>query len=806
MAAKVVLGLSKTLASTLELDEVLVRVLDSIGLVLPLDSCALFLLRGASLEVRAAKGAARGADAVGRRIDLDRFPLNRTVVESGEPIVLEDVREDPRWNISDTTEDSRAARAWMGIPLKASGQVIGMLSIDSRSPGAYGERELDVAASFADLAAVAVRNARLFSETRRRLNELDAVNKVGAAVASRLEVDELCEVVGAQLQEIFRAGVVYVAVWDEEAGLVRVPFYSHDGARESYGPFPYGEGLCSHVLQELRTLYIAEGVGKAAPELGATALPGREPLSWLGVPILSGRRALGVLCVQSYDRERAFSDDDVRLLTTIASTVGAGIRNARLYGEARRKAVEAAAIADAGREIGESLDPDEVLHRIAQRAQSLLSRDSAAVFLLEPDGSLRAVVSVGRHAEELRGFRLPPGAGIVGRVVSTGSGVIVSDSMNEPGGVEVPGTPDEPGEKLIAAPLVDSGRVTGVMAVWRGAEEPAFRQDDLDFLSGLARQAAVAIVNARLHRRATEEARRAALLYESASAARAEAEEANRLKSRFLANMTHELRTPLNSIINLAYLIQEGEDEGAPAPPGVARTAARIEAAGRHLLGLINDVLDLSRIEAGRMELKLEPIDLRSVASAVLSAAAGLERAPGVALVDEIPESLPLVLADRVKLRQVLFNLLANAVKFTPSGSIRLGASASATEVLVEVEDTGIGMDPEDVPKAFAEFVQLDDDMDRRVGGSGLGLPLSRQLVELQGGRLWAESRKGIGSIFRFTLARSAPAPAPTKQKAAAKAPAAPAPSGPASRSPRAAGPKAQLAASTKTAPSGAQE
>jgi signal transduction histidine kinase/putative methionine-R-sulfoxide reductase with GAF domain len=754
-AAKVVLGLSKTLASTLELDEVLVRVLDSIGLVLPLDSGSVFLIRGHSLEVRAAKGAARGAGFIGRLIDLDSLPLNRSVIEGGEPIVLADAQADPRWNRDLDTEASLSVRAWMGLPLLASGQVIGMLSIDSKTPGSYGEAELGLASSFADLAAVAVRNARLFSETRRRLGELDAVNKVGAAVASRLDVDELCEVVGAQLQEIFRAGVVYVAVWQEEAGLVRVPFYAHDGRRESYGPFPYGEGLASLVLKELETLYIARDVGKALPALGANALPGREPMSWLGVPILSGKRALGVLCVQSYDREKAFSDDDVRLLTTIASTVGAGIRNARLYEEARRKAAEAAAIAEAGREIGESLDPDEVLRRIAQRAHSLLSRDTAAVFLTEADGALRAVVSIGAHADHFRDFRLPPGAGIVGRVVLTGSGIVVNDVTADTDCFDLPGKPVGPGDKLIAAPLSVSGRVAGVMAIWRSADEPVFLPDDLVFLSGLARQAAVAIANARLHRRATEEARRAAMLYESASAARAEAEEADRLKSRFLANMTHELRTPLNSIINLAYLIQEGDEDGAPPPPAIARTAARIEAAGRHLLGLINEVLDFSKIEAGRMDVRLESLDLRSVASSVLSEASGLERAPGVELLDEIPEDLPSALADRVKLRQVLFNLLANAVKFTPSGSIALRASASEAEILVEVEDTGIGMDPEDIPKAFAEFVQLDDDMDRRVGGSGLGLPLSRQLVELQGGKLWAESRKGAGSTFRFTLRRA---------------------------------------------------
>jgi signal transduction histidine kinase len=565
--AKVILGLAKTLASTLDLDEELTRILESIRLVIPLDSCSLLLLHGRSLEIRAAFGFEPGESIVGLRMDLDRYPLNRFVIESGTPMLIDDVDQDPRWS---PRASAAPIRSWMGLPLRALGEVIGMLAIDSRTPSAFTDAEREVADVFADLAAVAVRNARLFSTTRRRLDELDAVNKVGTAVASHLEVDRLCEVVGENLVDIFGVGAVYVAVWDEESGLVRMPFYSHDGQREQYSGFPFGEGLTSQVLKKRQALNIGENLAAIAQDLGGKPVPGREALSWLGVPIVSGKRALGVLCVQSYDRENAFSDDDVRLLTTIASTVGAGIRNARLY--------------------------------------------------------------------------------------------------------------------------------------------------------------------------------------EAATAARAEAEAANHHKSRFLANMTHELRTPLNSIINLAYLIQEGEEN---APPGIRDTASRIEVAGRHLLGLINDVLDMAKVEVGRMDVRLEECDFRAVARAVLAAAAGLERSPGVDIRDEIPDALPSVLADRVRLRQVLFNLLANAVKFTPSGHITLRARAGERELVAEVEDTGIGMDQADMPKAFMEFVQLDDDMDRRAGGSGLGLPLSRRLVELQGGKLWGESKKGQGSIFRFTLPRA---------------------------------------------------
>jgi len=752
--AKVILGLSKTLATTLDLDEVLVKILESIGLVIPVDSCCLFLLRDRALEIRASIGFGDGDDLVGFRMDLGQYPLNRFIVESGTPMLIDDVSEDPRWTV---IPSARPIRSWMGIPLRASGQVIGMLSFDSATPRSYTEDEREVADAFADLAAAAVRNARIFATARRRIDELDAMNKVAAAVASRLEVDKLCEVVGENLVEIFRVGVVYVALLDEAANLIRLPFYSHDGVRESLPGFPFGDGLTSRVIRTLEPLNVGENLTEAAQSLGGRARPGREALSWLGVPILSGHRALGVLCVQSYERENAFSDDDSRLLSTIASSVGAGIRNARLFEEARRKADEASALADAGREISESLDPDVVLRRIAMRANFLLSHDSAVVFLLEGDGSLRSMVAVGTQAPALQGFRLPPGEGIVGRVVLTGEGAIVNDESADPHSVAAPGTILARGQKLLAAPLSIGGKAMGVMAVLRGPSEPDFVRDDLAFLHALARQATVAIENARLHRRAKEEAARAEALYEEASAARAEAEEANRMKSRFLANMTHELRTPLNAIINLAFLIQEDEERPNDR---IREEAGRIENAGRHLLGLINDVLDMAKIEAGKMDVAIEECDFAAVARVVLATVAGLALAPGVELRDEVPEDLPAVLADRTRLRQVLFNLLANAVKFTPRGHIALRARDRGGELLVEVEDTGIGMDQAEIPKAFSEFVQLDDDMDRRVGGSGLGLPLSKRLVALQGGRLWAESEKGSGSTFFFTLslARS-PAP-----------------------------------------------
>ena len=753
-AAEILLGLGKALSSTLELDLVLVRIMEGLGLVIDCDSMSLFLLEGNDLAIRALRGFAHPEAMIGRRMRLEDYPLNRSVVKSGEALVIGDVHAEPGWRTDhDPSSETASICSWMGVPLIASGEVIGMLGVDSRQPYAYGETDLATTLAFADLAAATVRNAKLFTEDRTRLKELEAVNRIGAAVASRLEVEALCEAVGENLLEIFGTGVVYVALWDAESGMISIPYFSVSGERLRAEPFPFGSGLTSRVIESKAPLYIAEDFAHRGRELGAMDRTRRQVLSWLGVPIVAGDSVLGVLSVQSFEREHAFGRHDVRLLSTLASTIGVGIQNARLFEEAKRKAEEASALAKAAREISASLDPDIVVRRIAERALELLSKDTAAVYLRNDNDLFVAKVAVGLSAGEIYGDEVVAGQGMIGKVAAEGVGLIVNDTATDPNGEHIPGTPpDLPGEKLMGAPLISDGKVIGVMAVWRMPPEDVFRADDLDFLEGLAGQASVAIANAHLHRRSVENASRVAKLYKAAWAAKAEAEEANRLKSRFLANMSHELRTPLNSIINFAYLLLAGA-EGEPTA-GQADLLSRVEEAGKHLLNLINDVLDLSKIEAGRMDLNFEDLDVAATAKSVLATASGLVADSGVELRDEVPSDLPPVRADRTRVRQVLLNLLSNAAKFTDRGYIGVKAWAEEGEVVVEVTDSGVGMKAEDIPSAFSEFVQLDGDLDRRAGGSGLGLPLSRRFVELHGGRIWAESKPGVGTSFFFTLPR----------------------------------------------------
>ncbi len=233
--------------------------------------------------------------------------------------------------------------------------------------------------------------------------------------------------------------------------------------------------------------------------------------------------------------------------------------------------------------------------------------------------------------------------------------------------------------------------------------------------------------------------------------ARESAEEANRLKTQFVANMSHELRTPLNAIINFTRIVMEGY-AGGEVNEEQRAYLEYVRFAGEHLLGLINDILDLAKIEAGRVEIYPEPLDLGPIFKGVMSTAVGLTRDKGLSLKEDVADDLPKVYADSKRVRQILLNLLSNAAKFTESGGIVLHADVDDQVVRVAVEDTGIGISPEDHDKVFEEFRQVDQKYARSAEGTGLGIPISKMLVEMHGGRMWLESEVGGGSTFYITL------------------------------------------------------
>ncbi|HEU4954551.1 MAG TPA: ATP-binding protein [Gemmatimonadales bacterium] len=485
-------------------------------------------------------------------------------------------------------------------------------------------------------------------------------------------------------------------------------------------------------------------------------------LGWVGVYYAFRGHWLGILLalVATGITVGAVRVGDVR-----ARAQNAALRDALASAAARNRELErlrrvAATLLASG-------DLGVLLQEIADAAADLLQAESGVVTLVVEEGRFLRVAAVTGRLASTMGALVPVDGSLLGAVVSSGTPIVTNDMNADPRSYRMPGL-----EVLLRTaamvPLRSAGVVIGTVSVYNHREGRPFTDHDLQLLETLGDQVVVGLDRAAV----LDEIRRSE---QSLAAKNAELQRAARLKGEFLANMSHELRTPLNAIIGFSDLmLSEG------VGPVSAQQREFLEAIlrnGRHLLELISGVLDLSKVEAGRMSLSLAPTDLREAITGAVADTESLRRAKRQNVWLELDATPLLVVADGVRVRQVLFNLLSNASKFTgEGGSIILSALSTRAPlappaqragddgrlvtkdvVWVSVADTGIGIAPEDMPKLFQEFSQVDSSASRQAQGTGLGLALSRKLVELHGGTIGAESLPGRGSTFWFMLPADGP-------------------------------------------------
>jgi signal transduction histidine kinase len=533
----------------------------------------------------------------------------------------------------------------------------------------------------------------------------------------------------------------------------------------------------------LRPVEIVVGVGGSLAVLALLLArpPGWEAVAVVGATLLPAGLVLygAVAARRARDADATGSLVEEQRLALAREGEAVG----RSRAELQDRVSELVALNQLGLVLSSTLDLDELLDRALRAVVGNLPFDRALVLLVdEAAGVLAGGRSIGGSADVAR---------LVGELevplseerstfaqLAAADGPMVFRDVHE--------DPYEPNREFARAldvtsflgtPLVTKGRTVGILAVDNRLSGRDVERGMGPLLFTVGNLLAAAIENARLY--AELEARvavRTAQLAEAteeAHAARATAEAASATKSQFLANVSHELRTPLTSVVGFTKIVRKRLDDivlpalaasasaaGSPPDPKLDRAVRQIGenlaimvAEGDRLTAMINDVLDLEKIEAGRMEFRREPVRIEEVVDQATAAVAALFETTGLDLRREIAADLPVVIGDHHRLIQVVINLLSNAVKFTPSGSVSVGASRAASGgVVVSIADTGTGIPPEDQERVFEQFAQSGDTLTDKPRGTGLGLPICREIVEAHGGHLWLESAVGVGSTFSFSL------------------------------------------------------
>ena len=627
----------------------------------------------------------------------------------------------------------------IGVPLKVDGKILGAIFVQSYTEGIhYTDQDDEVLAFVAQHIATALTRIRALESERQRISELAILNSVGDAISKSLDVKTVARIAGDSLCSIFNADAVSIALLDDKQNLIH-SYYEFDknegGYVDDIEPFPLGTGLTSKVITSRQPLMLGtleEEVANGAyfpPELIENS-SGTLTQSWLGVPIIVNEQVLGIVFLGDY-KPHAYNENHLNMLQTLSSNVGAAIENARLFQAEKQRAAELAAINTVSSALVSELDLNALINLAGEQTRAIFNADIAYIALL--DEITNEINFPYTYGEELTPIKF--GEGLTSKVIQTNKPLLINQELDKR--VLEIGATRVGNESLsyLGVPIIVGGKAVGVLSVQSTSMEGIFDDADARLLSTIASTVGTALNNAQL--------------YTEARKARVAAEQANHAKSAFLANMSHELRTPLNAIIGFTRIVRR-KAEGL-LPEKQIENLDKVNTSADHLLNLINTVLDIAKIEAGRMDVLAATFRIGALVDLCANTAQPLLQ-PGVVLEKQVDESLSTIYSDQDKIRQIILNLLSNAAKFTHAGKIVLSAHQAGENLRIAVSDTGIGISEEALTRIFKEFQQADTSTTRQYGGTGLGLSISRNLARLLGGDITVESELGKGSTFTAVI------------------------------------------------------
>ncbi len=630
-----------------------------------------------------------------RRVSRNLLPYTLSFLNKLEAFIAPVVANLPEGARADRVEYQRnGIQSVLCVPLSLRNEAIGFIGLDSvRHLKEWRDEEITTLRLFGQIAVSALERAR------------------NQEALSKSEAD---------LRALFSSMDDVVLVMDKDGKYVRIA--------------PTNPSLLVRPPDELLGKYMHDVMSKETADLSVTAI--RETIETDKPSQVEYELPVG-------DEAHWFLANLTKLDENNIFWVARDITERKKAEEAIRRRNEYLAVsAEIGKLVTSTLDLNSIFTRTVRLISERFQMYHVAIFIVE-ETRFNALLqeATGLAGEEMKQNNHAVAVNdksIVGKVCGGGEPVVVNDLQHDPIYKFNPLLPETRSEAAI--PLRIGSRTIGALDI-QSKYINAFTEDEVSVLQTLADQIAIAIDNARSFQLSQEAVK--------------EMREIDRVKSQFLANMSHELRTPLNSIIGFSRVILKGID--GPVTELQQQDLSAIYNSGQHLLTLINDILDLAKIEAGKMELAFDEVNMTDITNSVISTMSGLIKDKPIQLKRIIEPDLPTVRADAIRIRQVMINLLSNAAKFTDEGDITVHVGArpgpnGRMEVQVNVTDSGTGISKEDQAKLFQAFSQVDDSPTRKTGGTGLGLSICQNLVNMHGGRIWVDSELGRGSTFSFTL------------------------------------------------------